>query len=198
MSFPALTELRTKTQKLHSQLERESGFSDLMKVTVSYDQYVSALKNLHYFLSMLEPSIASHLSDDEYLYQRRLWCVERDLASLNGLTYPTIEPTDLTYHEAIGAAYVIEGSTLGGKLLYKRLQKQDFIAKASALSYFSFYRKNTWSDYIWWLEKQSFKSEAIDSICLGATHAFELLLECSSKGTGLYSANREYGIDRTD
>ena len=61
----------------------------------------------------------------------------------------------MTDTEAMGAAYVIEGSTLGGKILHKRLKKQDFIANANALSYFSFYKENTWSDYISWLEKQS-------------------------------------------
>ncbi|WP_289116571.1 biliverdin-producing heme oxygenase [uncultured Idiomarina sp.] len=170
-SFPLLNELRTKTQKLHSKLEQESCFADLMKADISYGQYVAALNSLNTFLATFEPAIEAHLTRSDYMYQRRLWCVQSDLEALGYPPVSDIPSRTMTNHETMGAAYVIEGSTLGGKILHKRLQKQDFIANANALSYFSFYKENTWSDYINWLEKQSLRHAEYAAVCSGAINA---------------------------
>lgn len=196
-SFPLLNELRTKTQKLHSKLEQESCFADLMKADISCGQYVAALNSLNLFLATLEPAMEAYLTKSDYVYKPRLGCVQSDLEALG---HPPVLDTPrrtMTDTEAIGAAYVIEGSTLGGKILHKRLQKQDFIANANALSYFSFYKENTWSDYINWLAKQSLSPAENNEVCVGAISAFELLLELGHQGTDRQSANRESTIVRT-
>lgn len=196
-SFPLLNELRTKTQELHSKLERESCFADLMKADLSCGQYVAALNSLNTFLATLEPAMKAHLTRSDYAYKPRLWCVQSDLEALGHPPVLDIPLRTMTDTEAMGAAYVIEGSTLGGKILHKRLQKQDFIANANALSYFSFYKENTWSDYINWLEKQSFSHAEYAGVCAGAISAFELLLELSHKGADRQGASRESTIVRT-
>lgn len=202
MSFPLLDELRTKTHKLHSKLERESYFADLMKAELSCGQYVAVLNSLNVLLAALEPAMEAHLTNRDYVYKPRLWCVQSDLEALgyspvSDIPQRTISQRTMTDHEAMGAAYVIEGSTLGGKILHKRLQKQDFIANANALSYFSFYKENTWSDYINWLEKQSLSHAEYAGVCAGAISAFELLLELSHKGSDRQGASRESTIVRT-
>lgn len=197
MSFPLLDELRTKTHKLHSKLERESYFADLIKADLSCGQYVAALNSLNVFLAALEPAMEAHLTKRDYMYKQRLWCVQSDLEALDYPPVLDIPLRTMTDTEAMGAAYVIEGSTLGGKILHKRLKKQDFIANANALSYFSFYKENTWSDYINWLAKQSLSPAENNEVCAGAISAFELLLELSHQGADRQGASRESTIVRT-
>lgn len=101
-SFPLLNELRTKTQKLHSKLEQESCFADLMKADISYGQYVAALNSLNTFLATLEPAIEAYLTKSDYVYKPRLWCVQSDLEALG---HPPVLDTPrrtMTDTEAIG------------------------------------------------------------------------------------------------
>jgi heme oxygenase len=168
-----------------------------MKADLSYGQYAKALNSINSFLATLEPSIEALLTKTDYAYKRRLWFVQSDLEALGCQPNSDIASIKMTENEAIGAAYVIEGSTRGGKILHKRLQKQDFIANANALSYFSFYKENTWSDYISWLAKQSFSQAENTEVCAGAVSAFELLLELSHQDADRQGASRESTIVRT-
>ncbi|MBB1603696.1 biliverdin-producing heme oxygenase [Variovorax sp. UMC13] len=79
---------------------------------------------------------------------------------------------------AWGLAYVLEGSRLGGRVLYRQLAER---LAPHPLNYLQGAGEQTgarWKAFIAELDAQSFTPEAVRSACDGAVQAFELLLQC--------------------
>lgn len=77
-----------------------------------------------------------------------------------------------------GIAYVLEGSRLGGRVLYRQLAER---LAPHPLTYLQGAGEQTgarWKAFIAELREQPFAPEAVRSACDGAVHAFDLLLQC--------------------
>jgi len=77
-----------------------------------------------------------------------------------------------------GIAYVLEGSRLGGRVLYRQLAER---LAPHPLNYLQGAGEQTgarWKAFIAELRAQSFAPDAVRGACDGAVHAFELLLQC--------------------
>lgn len=77
-----------------------------------------------------------------------------------------------------GVAYVIEGSQLGGQLLYRRLRER---LAPHPLAYLNGQWRGTggdWSRFLGDLRANVVCTEELDEACAGAVEAFELLLQC--------------------
>ena len=85
----------------------------------------------------------------------------------------TVEPC---FYRAIGMAYVIEGSTAGGKILAKRLARQLRRDRNSGLAYFNFHRRGTWSLFQRWLETVQLNASQRQRCISGAMDGFDTLL----------------------
>jgi heme oxygenase len=112
------TELRAKTAKVHEALD-----SNLTRAFEQVDQYIAFLRASHRVLSSLDAALGR-------LVQRpmaeRCAQIATDLQLL-GQTVPSAElgtwqPTEVA--EAMGSAYVVEGSRLGGLVLAKLVERQ--------------------------------------------------------------------------
>ncbi|WP_114228491.1 MULTISPECIES: biliverdin-producing heme oxygenase [Sphingomonas] len=83
--------------------------------------YAAWLARLHAFYAVWEPALAAAIADPAFVDPRRkLPLLERDLAALGSAPGPLgAAPTYpfTTRAEALGAFYVLEGSTLGGQLI---------------------------------------------------------------------------------
>ena len=122
--------LRKQTGKLHAQLEASV---DLNASLGSVSTYRSLL---YRYLSVYRPfeeallsSIAELHDATSWRYHSRVTLLERDLLALGPdfranqpMRRPTLPKFD-NPDSALGALYVVEGSSLGGKLIYREVQR---------------------------------------------------------------------------
>lgn len=117
--------LRAQTREAHEALERDLGWEQRIATLPGYR---SLLARFHGFHAAAEPEIGRALGDDALFEpRRRLALLAADLRHL-GLSERAIEA--LPRHPplgiegpagALGALYVLEGSTLGGRVIGRRV-----------------------------------------------------------------------------
>ena len=130
-SNSALGELRRATHEAHLRLHVHSSFAQLVDGHIGRDEYLVLLARLYGFHKPLEELLLS--APCEWWYgldlepRQRAHLLARDLASL-GMSEQELESLPLATPAAIdapgklfGCLYVREGSTLGAKLLARKL-----------------------------------------------------------------------------
>ncbi|SEO98179.1 Heme oxygenase [Mucilaginibacter gossypiicola] len=124
--------IKQATAHLHDQLEQKMFVGQIMDGSLTFEQYLTLL-NVNYVTHFaVEDFLFSALSDD--LRQKldiesriKLPALIRDLEGINSATGGSPQNTpdfiDLDSDAAIlGAMYVLEGATLGGNVIVKRLK----------------------------------------------------------------------------
>ncbi len=116
--------LRAETAEAHARLEAATGF-DIHRPGAA--TAIAMLENFHRVLTVLEPAMMA-LLPLRLRERSRLALLEADLIKLGRppeRRSTVFAPHWLPHNEAqaFGALYVMEGSTLGGKLISKALQK---------------------------------------------------------------------------
>lgn len=123
-----LERLRYETQPLHTQTEVLFYTEALQNGTLSTDEYTHLLRTHLRFHQGLEAAIDQHpdffQGYNPESRRKTAWL----LADLNRLNEPVPEPVHDLFHgrspaTLLGAAYVGEGSMLGGTVIWKLLQK---------------------------------------------------------------------------
>ena len=128
MSVSLRATLRSVTAPLHDVLEAAS---PLAQPTVTPAQYVHALEQMWGWYATLEPRVLACPALNDLLPHvqgegRKVPWLERDLDALlesdwrDRLPRCQDVPSSHTLPRAIGCAYVMEGATLGGRVLFKR------------------------------------------------------------------------------
>ena len=174
--------LRSRTQDAHSALEAQLG---LLDQPASIDYYAHLLLRLLGFHLVWENGLQEFPTLARELQTRsRIRHLRDDLRTL-GLTDAEISCVPLcgdahrvTLDEAraLGAFYVLEGSTLGGQLITKHLSGAGCLP-AEGLSYFNPYGSRTgvmWRSFRRWLEIQA-EHHAANDIVSGARGTFVVL-----------------------
>lgn len=171
--------LRSATAALHVQVD--SGVP-LAKVSPTLDDYrdhlrllddwVKALRQLAVDPMRLDAQAAA-LMEDLDVCDRLLGNAPRPAAL-------PAEPSRLpaTAEFDWGVAYVIEGSRLGGQVLYRRLKEA---LAPHPLAYLRGEGSATgarWTAFLAAMRAQVVSPEQVDRACTGAVQAFELLLRC--------------------
>ena len=131
---PLLPALRDATHAAHVVLESRL---DLMSSTEA--QMRTALVRFEAFHRAWEPHVAALLGDEAFLApRRRVTLLQGDLATLGEAARATGVP-DLSFLDtpaaAWGSVYVMEGSTLGGRVIAKALSREAWWP-AEGLTYF--------------------------------------------------------------
>ena len=140
-STSCLNALRAATAPLHGKLET---VNPLDANAVSLDAYGLFLKAVHPIFQTLEERIqrlpSELLPGFSYTSRCRTHLIESDLALLglrpaaaSALPFPRVSSAG----EALGAAYVLEGSRMGGQLLHRRLAERYGQEKANQFHFFS-------------------------------------------------------------
>jgi heme oxygenase len=139
-----LHRLKTETAAAHARIEQAF---DLEARTQSLVAYRDLLARLYGFHAAWEPRAEAILADPGFFRQRRkVEHLKRDLRKL-GMTRQAMgalalcEPTVSmqTPAEALGSMYVIEGSTLGGVIIARRVERSLGLGGNSGCSYFRCY-----------------------------------------------------------
>lgn len=148
---------RLKNETHHEHLEVEKLIMPFIKNLSSVDEYVHLLHIFHGYFSPVEEQIAHHLSSEhipDYNERRKSDALIKDAAILNGnlqaanfcINLPVINSTA----SALGALYVLEGSTLGGVHIKKMIENKLNGQAQQALNFFEGYGSNTmqrWNDF---------------------------------------------------
>ena len=139
MSSP-LAVIRSRTRPLHAQLE--SSF-DLTASLTSIETYRDLLER---YLSIYKPfeaelanQPATTLALISWPERSRVAQLERDLAALGGkpegMPAPALPKLD-DLSSLLGALYVVEGSSLGGQIIYRQIQQQLGLDAGSGVAFF--------------------------------------------------------------
>jgi heme oxygenase len=167
-----LQELKSSTDETHRRLEREL---DLLSPAFSATDYRRLLERFYGFFLPLENELLCLELPYELDRRCKLPWLKQDLHALGASegdldrlplceTLPAIH--DLS--TAVGALYVVEGSTLGGKVLTKHFKEKLKLSPMQGLAYFSAYQEETLEMWRRFREKTS-ELEATGALNQGVT-----------------------------
>lgn len=175
-------DLRARTGPLHQQAE---GALALMDPAMSKERYRAVLSVLHAFYAELEPAIAAHASGWARLgidmpARRKLHLLEADLASLGARVEKAGAAASLpTFPDAVGAAYVVEGATLGGAVIHRHLSTALGFGEGPGARFFDAYGEETgprWKEFAAALDKTGFDAADRERAVASAVRTFARLL----------------------
>ena len=170
--------LRFATGKAHETLE---GSLDLLRQPPDRDYFVRLLVRFHGFHRIWESAVARQLPDP-VMPRRRLALIEQDLRAL-GINENAIRAIDPCApaaclgdnpDSALGSAYVLEGSTLGGRVITQHLSNASW-CPPGGLQYFNPYGDETGSNWQALLRHLATATGDTDRIVAGALRTFEIL-----------------------
>lgn len=161
---------RLKIETRHNHHELEKKLVGSIKLIRNKEDYTRILNLFYSFFGGLEALIDTHIDISvlaDYPNRRKTAALAEDIKQL-GSILPSLASGDAlppiqNHPQALGALYVIEGSTLGGKIISKMVGQQLGITNDAGLSFFKGYGEQT--DEMW----QSFK-QTIDSPAESGDH----------------------------
>jgi heme oxygenase (biliverdin-IX-beta and delta-forming) len=136
--------IKAETSDLHRQTENSRLSVALMGLQLSkkdYAEYLSRMKDIvEYFEKHFFNELTHIIPDIEQ--RRKLNAIQDDLAYLNAEPKQNrfSLPPAVTIAHLLGYMYVLEGSTLGGALIYKHVSKHVDISEEKGGAYFTCYR----------------------------------------------------------
>jgi heme oxygenase len=146
---PPSLALRQDTADLHQQLDAGSVMSCLMHDGLTVPMYAAVLQRLLLCHAWVEAQLQCWLQDhrelawlDDRLYQRSA-LLQHDLLALKvqpAVPLPTVEADECllsTPATAVGMVYVVAGSSLGARVLERRVQASLGFEVAGALAFLS-------------------------------------------------------------
>ena len=165
--------LREGTRAEHDRLEDGLRLTD---PALSPDRYREVLSRFHGFWAGWEPRVAAELADDAFLAPRRRLALLRDDLRALGVAaerLPVCPPPPLRGRgEAMGSLYVMEGSTLGGRVILKGLERIG--VPQDARSYFTGNGEATGTMWRAFLERLEAERDAA-AVLRGAKATFQRL-----------------------
>lgn len=146
-----LEKLRSETKEQHELLDSIPLLKPLGEGNLTKEQYIRVLEAFYGFFSGVEEQIESFEEmkiylDDLHERRKSSWIIS-DITTL-GQNYTAVSvckdlPLIGKLSNAFGALYVLEGSTLGGTLIAKRVNDQLCYSQDSGASFFCGYGKQT-------------------------------------------------------
>ena len=181
--------LRQATQSHHRQIEQNARLARLLQPDLTFSEYQTILARMLGFLEPLEDAITA--SPEAFLFQADLgdrrkapWLVQ-DLRSL-GLDASRIAaiprvslgvlPAVATQAEAAGVLYVLEGSTLGGQLISRHLERNLNIGPEQGGRFYAGYGQENgrmWSLFRQWLGSLRLDDQQLRQATSAAAQTFE-------------------------
>jgi len=179
--------LRQETRKEHRKIE---AMLDLMSPALDQNRYLKILRNFHAAMVPLEAALEDRCPEPyRPLWQGRQKArrLEADLAWF-GQAAPRNPPADVCLPPLssaslwLGAIYVVEGSTLGGQVICRHLEKHFGWAEGRGYSYFSGYGEQTAER--WRQVKLALEGDDLDGNLMvkGAHHTFDYIYCCLRVG----------------
>ena len=171
-----LSELRESTAELHKQIEQENAAGRIMDHSISIDQYKNLLFQNYVAYAISEKEISAQLPGYVGNKHKEL---ENDLKQLNVPanipSFPGDQFSCSSEVEALGAAYVVEGSAMGGMVISRNLKRCDGLSSIENHYFFNGKRDSlkSWNEFKKLLESKNFTEEEKNSAISKAKETFE-------------------------
>jgi heme oxygenase len=176
--------LRQATRDLHHRLDQHPLLAPLVRKGLSIASYGVALQALYEFNAPTEARIGEFISSNDipfdYGSRRRIHALVADLSAL-GLAVPEIRwdgPGINSPGELVGCLYVMEGSALGGRVIFRQIADMLHIDESRGAGFFSGYGDATmqrWQEF-WDFAANSCPPDAIPEACRAAANLFENII----------------------
>lgn len=180
-----LKELRDVTSPAHKKLEEARLSKLIVSENLSIEDYASYLEKMNLVMSSFEkeifPILKPYFSDLER--RSKLHLLKKDLNFLSQKTsikksdFKGFSPTHpVAYY--MGAFYVLEGSILGGKFIYKNIHSTLGFDAEQGATYFNGYGAETgklWSTFMEHFTNYALQSQDKKEIIDGADTTFTIL-----------------------
>lgn len=158
-----IEKLRSETKHIHQALEKV--MIPAIKQADTPEAYAKILNVFYGYFKAIENLLDVQLDEKlvpAYGQRRKADIILEDLnaMNLNGSLPPlaTDLPQISSVHQALGAMYVLEGSTLGGQVITKMLKQNLNLTDTACLKFFSGYGDETqkmWASFMEALDKQA-------------------------------------------
>ena len=161
--------LKKETKVNHQQLEKS--LVKQMRSINTPEEYVKLLQLFYGYFGALEEKINEfilpyHLEEEHQFQRRKTKNIADDIHVYGGIIPEKATDEDLpeitNYLQAFGALYVIEGSTLGGKVIAKMMQRQMETDTTEGFTFFHGYGDETESR--WASFKELLNNQATDIV----------------------------------
>lgn len=175
--------LKQNTAQYHDAAEKLFNSEKIFSRTFTLENYKKIINTNYLMLLHSEDKIFNSLSDkfSEKLQlndRKKLPLIEKDLASLSLENREVSHDIEfINEHEALGAMYVIEGSTLGGNVIAKQLSKTEGFDDVT-FNFFGCYQENTgpmWKNFKEVLDTEV-TEENYNEVLSGAKKLYTFLL----------------------
>ncbi|SFC33800.1 heme oxygenase [Zunongwangia mangrovi] len=171
-----LQTLREQTATLHKEIEKDNTAGLIMDHSITLEEYKLLLLQNYLAYKIVEDEIKQFEPEFSTDKSERL---AEDLNALNiDFSSPLVQ-FENQFHckdkiEALGAAYVLEGSAMGGMLIAKELQNCTKLASISTHHFFNGDRKNVqgWKEFMKRVNAREFSEEEIQKATLKAQETF--------------------------
>ena len=153
--------LKTATKPNHDRVEELAYSNKIMDCTINLEQYQELILKQHYFHKTIEPFFNNTFTEKEATRlevdkRKKAHLLKYDLLELGleeeALTFEQLPLLKIeTAEEALGAMYVLEGSTLGGAVIRRKLEKNEAIKGNTSFNYYGCYGEETgefWKKFI--------------------------------------------------
>ena len=178
--------LKQATAQAHEDTEELAYIEQLRNGTITLAQYKHLIAANYQLFCHYEPLIASALPST--ILEQLHWPEREKLAALKKEVQQWELPTSvnlptrftLTKAQAFGALYVLEGSTLGGNMIAKMIDKAGIIPTGKPMLFYGFYGDRTgikWKQLLQILDEQLVDEQEQEAAVAMAKHVFATLSE---------------------
>jgi len=183
-----LERLKTETKAHHDQIE-EVGFSSrIMNGSLNKEQYTAMVINnyiMHYYLENIFDNLSEFNTIEglEYPKRKKTDLIAKDLIAL-GLDPKDYQNTPLfnlpinDKYQALGAFYVLEGSTLGGAVIARTLKKNENLTDIDTYHFYGCYGEEVgmrWKQFCQVLLNEGQETENQDKMVKSASDTFDAM-----------------------
>lgn len=178
--------LRSETAPQHAKLETSAVSKALLSDNVSLNDYVRYLIKMKSVIAFCEKTIFPLVKNIIYDIEnrRKLALINKDLEQfgINNTVendYCPFQHNDSTGFAA-GYMYVIEGSTLGGRVILKHIQSKLGIDENKNGAFFAGYgllTGSSWKKFLRMLADYTYEMQCSDEVIEGAKHAFRSIYD---------------------
>lgn len=172
-----LNKLREATKAQHEALEGENLANKIMDHSITEEEYKLLLLQNYAAYAATEDSITRHLKNYS---STKTDAIKLDLLSLG------IEKAETSLEfqcdneaEAVGAAYVVEGSAMGGLMIGKELKNCPHLEHLPDQQFFSGKRDQikSWNEFLKFLRNKDFSEDQKETAARKAQQTFDLFEE---------------------
>lgn len=184
---PLAPRLRHACRSVHARLHHHPLLAPLLGTGVTRAAYGRVLRAYHAFYAWIEAALVDYetRATPAFRYSPRLKLPQlaADLAALGLACPPALEappPALASDAEYLGACYVLEGSTLGGRVIAAQLGPRLGLEPARGLSFFLCYGAEAdarWSEFGAALERCAPEAERVTASALAVFAAIEAVLD---------------------